>query len=341
MDQPLLTVIVPCYNVESYIERCILSIVNQTYINLEILLINDGSTDETGDICNAWQKIDPRIKVIHQQNEGSSFARKAGVENASAEYITFVDADDWIDRDMYENMMSALLSTNSDIAQCDFCHAYEDGGIEDTKFHHNDASIEIVERIKGVLLILESNKWQSYMWNKIFKKHLFNHIEFPKGRRISEDTTIMHILFHHAKQTVYLQAKYYNYLLRYGSLTDKTDNMVLKMKNLDDTYKAFYERYGFVSQHPEYHDCLLLIKNNVFCRGMRLFRYSIIYPQYFPPNYSNLLHKQLNSIQFARKDIIKELITPLIRIETSVFLKYAACYKGIVMIYAKIRILMK
>ena len=90
MNQPLLTIIVPCYNVEKYIDKCVSSIATQTYSNLEILLINDGSTDQTGAICDKWQTKDERIRVIHKQNEGVSYARKTGVENATAEYVTFV-----------------------------------------------------------------------------------------------------------------------------------------------------------------------------------------------------------------------------------------------------------
>ena len=111
MDQPFLSVIVPCYNVETYINRCVSSIVSQTYINLKILLINDGSTDGTGTICDVWQEKDQRIRVIHKQNEGSSYARKTGIEQTTTEYVTFVDADDWIDKNMYASMMSALLTS--------------------------------------------------------------------------------------------------------------------------------------------------------------------------------------------------------------------------------------
>ena len=105
MSSPLLSVIVPCYNVEKYLDKCIASIGAQTYANLEIILIDDGSADRTGELCDVWQARDPRIKVIHKQNEGSSYARKTGVENATAEYFAFVDSDDWIDPYMYSDMI--------------------------------------------------------------------------------------------------------------------------------------------------------------------------------------------------------------------------------------------
>ena len=104
-NQPLLTVIVPCYNVEKYVDKSVASVVGQTYNNLEILLINDGSTDQTRERCDEWQKKDQRIRVINKQNEGLSYVRKTGIENATAEYVTFVDVDDWISLDMYADMM--------------------------------------------------------------------------------------------------------------------------------------------------------------------------------------------------------------------------------------------
>jgi len=335
-QQPLLSVIVPCYNVEKYINKCISSIVSQIYTNLEILLINDGSTDNSGMICEAWQEQDKRIRVIHKQNEGSSYARKTGVENATAEYVTFVDADDWIDENMYVNMMNTLLSTGLDIVQCSVCEVFEDGRISHHSSEYKDGSFEIVDRIEGVLLILEEKKWRSYMWNKIFKKHLFDHIEFPKGRGLSEDASIIHILFHHASQSVYLKDEYYFYFRRSGSISIIGKNTTLKMKNMYDTYNAYYERYCFMERHPEYHRCIILSKNKAFSRGIKLLRNSMMYPQYFPKDYSGLLLKQLHTIRFKRKDTIKKFFSPLMRIEISVFLISPALYKRVIIVYAKI-----
>lgn len=329
MNQPLLTVIVLCYNVEKYMDKCILSIAGQKYTNLEILLVVDDCPDNTEKICYEWQNRDKRIRVIHGQNEGCAYAYKTGVENATAEYVTFVDADDWIDENMYSNMMNALLSTRSDIAQCGVCDAYEDGRIQHRASELIDGSFEIVDRIKGVLLIIEDKKWRSYLCNKIFRKNLFNHVEFPKGRGLSEDTTIMHVLFHHASKTVHFQDEYYFYLQRSGSMCNP-NNIASTMKNRYDTFNAFYERYCFVEQYSEYHPCLVFAKNNVFGRGMRALRDSIIYPQYFPANYSDLLVKQLQTICFKRKDIVKEFYIPKMRIQIFVFLLSPACYKWLV-----------
>ena len=335
--QPLLSVIVPCYNAEKYINKCVSSIVGQTYLNLEILLINDGSTDETGIICDSWQIKDDRIRVIHKQNEGSSYARKTGVENITAEYVTFVDSDDWIDKDMYHNMMIALQFTNSDIVQCGICDVFEDGRIQHRLSEYKNGSYEIVDRIKGVLLILEDKEWKSYMWNKIFKKHLFDHVEFPKGRGLHEDLSIMHILFHHASQSVYLRDEYYYYLHRDGSITNPHLILKLKMKNVYDTCAAHYERYCFVEQHPEHQSFLIRSKNKAIKTGLVAYKRSIMYPQYFPIDYYNSLEKQLHTIEFTRKDLLKEVFNSFkITLEISVFKISPACYKILVKLYAKI-----
>jgi len=333
-QQPLLSVIVPCYNVEKYLDKCISSIVSQTYINLEILLIDDGSTDNSGMICDAWQERDKRIQVIHKQNEGSSYARKTGVEHVTADYITFVDADDWIDEDMYLNMMTALISTHSDIAQCGFCYAFEDGSIKRRSFENRNGSFEIFDRMKSVSLILEDKEWGSYMWNKIFKKHLFEHIEFPKGRALFEDLAIVHILFHHASQTVYLRDDYYFYLQRIGSISRSKHIYDNKMKNLNDAYISVYERYCFIEQHPEYHSNIIFAKNCAIFYGMQVLRYSMMYPYFFPKDNCHWVEKQLHTIGlgFTQKDMMKRFFRPSMRVQAFIFFRCPACYKMLIKI---------
>jgi len=225
-EHPLLSVIVACYNLEQYVDRCVSSIVAQTYQNLEIILIDDGSSDQTGKLCDAWQDKDHRIRVIHQPNEGPSMARKNGIENASSDYITFVDADDWIDKNMYTDMMKALLSTNSDIAQCGYRKVYEDNCSAEFAM---PSPYEVVNRQESVLLILEDIKWKSFMWNKIFKKHLFDNVVFLKGLDLAEDF-ICQYLFHNASQSVYLSNEYYFYYQREESLL-KPANINMKIKS--------------------------------------------------------------------------------------------------------------
>ena len=304
MNQPLLTVIVPCYNVEKYIDKCISSIVNQTYPNLEILLIDDGSADSTGKICDGWQEHDSRIRVIHKQNEGLAYARKTGVENATAGYVTFVDSDDWIDLDMYADMMSALLTTGSDIVHCSFRDVFEDGSINHHGSEQKTGAFEVAGRIDGTLLILENIRWHSSMCNKIFKKQLFEHVEFPKGRGMAEDF-IAQYLFHNASQIVYLPYEYYFYFQRKGSITNPSQNLSVEMKIQRDISDAYYERYSFVKQHPEYHSVLSPVKHKTICLCIGLIRNMMVFPQYFTNEYFKVKAEQLRSIPLTHEDNLR------------------------------------
>ena len=303
MNQPLLTVIVPCYNAEKYMDKCISSIANQTYPNLEILLINDGSVDQTGKLCDTWQAKDGRIRVIHKQNEGASYARKTGVENATAEYITFVDADDCIDANMYTDMMIALLSTGSDIADSDFCLVYEDGHVEH-RVQERNLTIKTMGRVEGIIMILENHQWRTSLVTKIFKKNLFDHVEFPKGRVFGEDMIVQY-LFHHASQSVFLNCEYYFYCIRSDSASNRQGDIIKTLKNLSDLSDAYYECYSFVKQYPEYHRALPLVKRMTARLGMRLLHNIIEYPQYLSNEFFRIKAEQLRSIPFRQEDRLR------------------------------------
>jgi len=303
-QQPLLSVIVPCYNVEQYVDKCISSIIGQTYANLEILLIDDGSSDHTGARCDAWQERDARIRVIHKQNEGPSYARRTGIENARADYITFVDSDDWIDTNMYTQMMSALLSTGSDIAQCGYCHVYEDGRMEAlTPFPHQnrEEKMKVFGRKEGVSFILESKYWQSFMWNKIFKRNLFEPIVFPADYYL-EDFVIMPFLFHHASQSVYLNDAYYFYYQRTDSLMNELAIQKTLIRNMQWA-NANYNRYLFVKNHPQYQEMMQCVKRMALYRGLLFLRNVVDYPHFFPSDAFKQQSKLLRSIPFSYREI--------------------------------------
>jgi glycosyltransferase involved in cell wall biosynthesis len=257
-------------------------------------------------LCDAWQAKDSRIRVIHKHNEGSSYARKTGIENATAGYVTFVDADDWIDPDMYAGMMTALLSTGSDIAQCGVCEVHENGHMVHRGNEDKIGTFEIVQRVEGALLILEDGKWRSWMWNKIFKKQLFDHIVFPKGRGFGEDFITLE-LFHKAKQTVYLHSDYYFYLQRGGSITN-SKSIPTEMKNQRDYFEAYYDRYVFVRQHPEYQNAMIAVKYMTICVGMNMLRNMMVHPQYFPNECFYEKAEQLCSIPLTQGDRLQRSI---------------------------------
>jgi len=304
-NYPLLSVIVPCYNVEKYIDKCISSIVSQTYSNLEIILINDGSYDNTGAICDVWREKDKRIRVIHKQNEGQSYARKTGFEASTAEYIAFVDSDDWIDIKMYTDMMSALLKTNSDIAMCNYCTVYGDG---QKKHRANElvlkGTFEILDRVEAITKITTEHSWTTF-WIYIFRRTLFEQVVFPKGRGYAEEM-IIHYMFHKAKQTVFVDHEYYFYLIRNDSVS-RIGGMKEDMKRCSEISDGYFERYSFVKQYPEYSNILPYVKGSTINWKLMLIRNMVAVPQYFTKEYFKVKVEQLNSIpinienRFSRK----------------------------------------
>ena len=142
-NQPLLSVIIPVYKVEKYLRRCLDSIVNQTYKNLEIILVDDGSPDNSGKICDEYAQNDKRIKVIHQKNKGQGAARNTGIIAANGELITFVDSDDWIENNTYEIMVSKLLQYELDIIKCAIVET--DGSKIKRELNHKTTKINVVK----------------------------------------------------------------------------------------------------------------------------------------------------------------------------------------------------
>lgn len=176
-DSPLISVVIPVYNVEKYIAQCLDSILSQTYHNLEILLTDDGSTDSSGNICDEYIRKDNRIKVFHQQNKGVSTARNNGIRNASGEYISFIDPDDFIDKDFYEYLLNQLYKSDSDIVFCAFRKVNENGIPLTTKENTAD-TIKTYYKDEAVINCLRArNGFGMYVWNGLFKRNtvpLFN-----------------------------------------------------------------------------------------------------------------------------------------------------------------------
>lgn len=183
----VVSVIVPVYNVECYLERCLDSILSQTYTNLEIILINDGSTDQSSQICDAYVKRDPRIRVIHQRNQGVSAARDVGLENATGEFIGFVDADDWIEPDMYEVMIYKIQEENCEVVICDYDEIHNDQLI----VRHDANAAEAMCSEQYVLYILERiGLGRTTLWSKLFRRAAIAGVRFDRSFRYTEDLII-------------------------------------------------------------------------------------------------------------------------------------------------------
>lgn len=216
---PIISIIVPIYNVGKYLPKCIESILNQTFKNFELILVNDGSTDNSGVVCDDYEKKDTRIKIIHKSNGGVSSARNAGLYVAKGEYIGFVDPDDYIDKNMYEKLYRLCIDNNSDIAICRFNR--EING----KIQNKESTEEIIElnNMEAMNELFKGNLYRFSLCNKLFSKKCFNDVLFPE-ERIHEDLSTTYKLFANSKKAVYINYCGYIYVRRENSILTSTYN---------------------------------------------------------------------------------------------------------------------
>lgn len=235
----MVTVIIPVYNVEMYLPLCINSILKQTYQNLEIILIDDGSTDDSPGICDTYALKDNRIKVIHQQNQGAAVARNTGLENATGEYIVFVDSDDFINEKMIEKLYIALKQTDSDLSICNFKYTSENGKEIDLK--ETDIKNEVLYTEEIIDKLFQNNNCgYIVIWNKMYKKDLWKQIRYPVGV-IYEDEAVIHHIFSKCKKVATISDELYYYRQVSGSIMHSERNE----KNLDK-YLALADRLMFL-----------------------------------------------------------------------------------------------
>ncbi|MCR2822025.1 glycosyltransferase family 2 protein [Lederbergia panacisoli] len=213
---PIISIIVPVYNVQSYLPRCINSILDQTFSDFELLLINDGSTDNSGNICDEYSKKDSRIIVIHKENGGVSSARNVGIDAAKGEYLAFIDSDDFIHQKMYEILYQIASNYSSDVVVCDFLKVQN----ENVSLHNAGYNIKHFTNIQALNELYTNNyknaqKWV-FLWNKLYKRNLFNDVKFPDGK-IYEDELVAHKILYSCQILTYIDMPFYYYLQRSGS----------------------------------------------------------------------------------------------------------------------------
>lgn len=235
MKNELISIIVPIYNVEKFLNKCIESIIGQTYKNIEIILVDDGSKDGSGLICDEYAKKDRRIKVVHQPNGGVSSARNTGLREATGEYIGFVDPDDYISENMYTLLYNRLTETSADISMCGY-KCYFDKQVEftangDVKEYTN---IEVIEKL------IFDDIFTSHLWNKLYRKELFARVEFPIDR-IYEDVSVIYKIFDNAKKIIYDNSIQYAYYQRPESLCNS-----ISYKKMGNYVQAIEERYEYL-----------------------------------------------------------------------------------------------
>ena len=239
-----ISIIVPIYKVEKQLDRCIKSILNQTFINFELILVDDGSPDNCGKICDEYKRKDKRVKVIHKENGGLSDARNTGLNIATGKYIGFVDSDDIIHPEMYERMYNCINKYNADIVQCKF---KKFKSIEDINklSNINNANIEYYTSKEAIIDMIDNNKINVNTWNKLYKRELFENERFPKGK-IHEDEFLTYKLIYKSNKVAYINEELYYYY--------QNDNGIMNGSNLLkrlDRIEALEERSNFFLKYGD------------------------------------------------------------------------------------------
>lgn len=234
----LISVIVPIYKVEQYLDECVRSIVEQTYPHLEIILVDDGSPDNCGAICDAWAERDSRIRVIHKPNGGLSDARNAGLEIASGDYIAFVDSDDWIEPEMYEHMLEALVKEDADICACRIASCFPDRRAEWGCPGYRVAGSE-----ETLAMLYDDASYPVSAWNKLYRRRCWETLRFPLGK-ICEDAFTTYQLIHTANKIVQLPEALYCYRIRPESIM--TSRFTPKRMDEEEVWRVNYE---FICEH--------------------------------------------------------------------------------------------
>lgn len=216
MNNPLISLIIPCYNAEKTLEKCLISVCGQTYGNLEIIIVDDGSTDGSMQIYTKYQSQDHRIKIIKQENSGVSKARNIGLKSATGDYICFVDSDDWVDANYCAKLLQLLKDENADIAIIEASYEDENGQIV---FQKPTTTETIFDGRKALSLLLEDTVIQSHPWGKLYKSDLIKDLNFPENLKCFEDYSTLFKIFDQAEKVVISNDKLYHYIQRDNSLS--------------------------------------------------------------------------------------------------------------------------
>lgn len=228
------SIIVPVYRVENYLDKCVTSLINQTLKDIEIILVDDGSPDNCGKICDEYAEKDGRVKIIHKQNEGLSEARNVGIMAAKSPYIGFVDSDDYVAEDMYEILYSNLIKNDAEVSICGLYDCYSNKKV--SQFAGDE--FLILDSKQALKTALEGVKFSVNAVNKLYKKELFSEVKFPKGK-LSEDAFTIPQILSKASKVVFDSVPKYYYMHRGESIT--TSSFKRQDFNVVEAYKKNLE----------------------------------------------------------------------------------------------------
>ena len=241
------SIIIPVYNVEKYLDRCIDSVLKQSYQNIEVLLVDDGSTDKSGLLCDRWAEKDSRIRVIHKVNEGVSVARNTGLDQANGDYIAFVDSDDFIDANMIETLYNTLQIKHAEMSICSFVFVDETGTPLEEENQSSPIKDEILTGYEVIQKLAGDRGWYFHLaWNKIYKRSLFSDIRFPVNK-FAEDAFIAHRLLGKCTTVACIHDACYYYTQRADSLVHNRT-----WKTCLNDAESFLDRACYCYEHGLY-----------------------------------------------------------------------------------------
>lgn len=295
-----ISIIVPIYNTDKYLAECIESIINQTYKNLEIILINDGSSDKSLEICNYFKEKDRRIVVINQVNMGVAYSRNIGIKNATGDYIAFVDSDDKIKPNMFQKLIEISKKNNADISMCEFEVIDEKGNNI-----NNELKKKYVEKeFENTINVLKGDRKFEILykgsitglagiviWNKLYKRKLIKSLKYKDGT-IHEDEAMSHIILNRANMVVYTKETLYLYRKRQGSITSK-EYSIDRQQILD----GLNERYIFFKDTN---------REKLACFALKEYAFMIIIHYRYSLEY-NLGNGNLKNLKKRLKKILKDI----------------------------------
>lgn len=239
------SIIVPIYKVEQYLRRCVDSLINQTYSNLEIILVNDGSPDQSGLIADQYQEMDARIKTIHKENGGLSDARNVGMKEVTGEFTMFVDSDDWIANDAIEKMVDHSLKYQADIVQAAFYYAYDDKLLIDNRYYQPTDKPTMLNNQSLMYELVRNEKVKNFAWGKLYRTNIIKDLPFMKGV-LFEDVFWAHDVMHQVNHYVMIHEPLIYYFQRDDSIV-----AAYSPRNLD-IIKGLKARHHFIEQfYPE------------------------------------------------------------------------------------------
>ena len=239
-----ISVVIPVYKVEPYLDQCIQSVVDQTYTNLEIILVDDGSPDRCPAMCDAWAEREKRIKVIHKKNGGLSDARNAGLEIATGQYISFIDSDDWVSLDMFEVMIGVLQETGAQIVECGTVMAYPQSKQKKLSVPvRAELSARVYPTEEAMRHLLMEDEFSPMVWNKLYCRECISDIRFEVGK-LHEDVFFTHQAFGNCIKIAKIDMECYYYLQRNGSIMGKP----FSLRNLD-SLEGKLRRAQYMEEH--------------------------------------------------------------------------------------------